>query len=99
MKTGLEHTPNIRPATAFKILASGPESLPPKTTIRLLAERMRHQMQQASRQTNPSGVIDLAEYRKARSPEGSRKGSTQMIPPSGRDNYGAYAPLARREMI
>jgi hypothetical protein len=99
MKTGLEHTPNIRPATAFKILASGPESLPPKTAIKLLAERMRHQMQQASMQAGTSGVINLAEYRKARFDAGRRKGSTQMIPPSGRDNYGAYAPLARREMI
>lgn len=99
-KIELVKTPGIRPGTAFRILAEGENSLHPKTTLKLLAERMRHQMQEAAKQSaTTAGVIDFADYRKSRTMAIGRNGTSQMIPPSGKDNYGEYAPLARREMI
>lgn len=99
MKNGLEQTPNIRPSTAFRILASGPESLPPKTTIKLLAEKMRQQMEAASRASSGAEPINFNQRRRARQLDGRRIATTKPMPASGKDNYGEYAPLARREMI
>jgi hypothetical protein len=89
------------PSTALKILAGGVESLDQRTKIKLLAERMRQQMQEAAKQQagSPTGIVDFAKYRRARTVRIGRNGTSQMMSPSGKDNYGEYAPLARREMI
>jgi hypothetical protein len=48
---------------------------------------------------SPTGIVDFAKYRRARTVRIGRNGTSQMMSPSGKDNYGEYAPLARREMI
>jgi hypothetical protein len=99
MSKRLEQTPNINPSTAFKILAGGAESLSPRTAIKLLAEQMRKQMDEANRTSSENGIIDFAQRRRIRQLDGRRVATTNHMPPSGQDNYGAFAPLTRREMF
>ena len=64
-------------------------------------ERMRQKMQEAAKKHagSSTGIVDFAKYRRARTVRIGRNGTSQMMSPSGQDNYGEYAPLARREMI